>query len=148
MSEIEEMLNHYEPYKSTNGMIILDLLEHKKMSMEDLYSVLGTTSIAMEFILGKRLLSHKQIEKLAEIFGILPEIFSLDEQGFSGSSSPSYSENQQNNFQHSSNEENSSFQSEFGESNNQFDINKYNEEFNEADEFKPPAFQAKPFWED
>ncbi|MGY3803923.1 hypothetical protein ACWNT8_07680 [Pigmentibacter ruber] len=148
MSELEEMLNHYEPYKSTNGMIILDLLEHKKMSLEELYSVLGTSSIAMEFILGKRILTHKQIEKLAEIFGVLPEIFSLEEQGFLSGRSSSFSENQQNNFQHSPEEQSSSFQQNYEESNNQYNLENYNEEYNETDEFKPPAFQAKPFWED
>lgn len=150
MNELEQMFEHYTEYKSTNGMLILEMLEYKKLNMSDLFPILGSTSVLLEYINGKRQLSSKQIEKLAELFGVIPDVFKRDEkldQGISQAANfAEQSFKDENSQEHAERESN--FMSPFSQQENSFQDERFTQNFDENNEFKPQNFQAKPFWED
>ncbi len=150
MNELEQMFEHYTEYKTTNGMLILEMIEYKKLNMSDLFPILGSTSVLLEYINGKRQLSSKQIERLAELFGVVPDVFKRDEkleQGISQDANfAEQSFKDENSQEHAEREAN--FMSPFSQQENSFQDERFAQNFDDNNEFKPQNFQAKPFWED
>ncbi len=151
MTELEDIFEHYSDYKSTNGMLILEMIEFKKLNLSDLFPILGSSSVLLEYINGKRQLSGKQIEKLAELFGVMPEVFKLDEkleQGFAQNTNFSDHPFSKDENSQPHTEQDSAFMSPFSQQDNAFAEEQFRQNFAENNEFKPDSFQAKPFWED
>lgn len=149
MDELESNFSHYADFKNSNGMIILEMLEYKKLTLADLFPILGSTSVATEYLLGKRVLSAQQLEKLAELFGVLPEVFVLENlENKDSEQVKMFSEQKSQELYQQDHEEN--VQNEFISPFSQQDSteNTFSSQLEEENEFSSQAFQAKPFWED
>ncbi len=68
----------YSSFTLTNGMILHEIMQQKKIGFDEVFVILGPKSVVMEIINGKRFLKNSQIKQLAELFGINQDVFSVE----------------------------------------------------------------------
>lgn len=68
----------YSSFTLTNGMILHEIMQQKKIGFNEVFVILGPKSVVMEIINGKRFLKNSQIKQLAELFGINQDVFSVE----------------------------------------------------------------------
>jgi plasmid maintenance system antidote protein VapI len=139
-------LDSYPSFVMTNGMILKEMMDQKKLGFNDLFSILGPKNVVIEVISGKRSLKQSQMKQLAELFGTNSDVFNLLENNEVQSNSNlgfEETDNAQNPFL--SNEESNENNSE-----NMFHQNEMNSESDSEQEglTENNDFAMKPYWND
>ena len=141
MSNDFEKLSHYPSFNLTVGMLLLELLQEKKIGYNEVFSILGPKSSVNEIINGNRSLKNTQIKELAKLFGVNEEVFLIDEKNSLHSESSNLNPEFNNN---------SSYINDDNSMNNHFNGMDSTEESNifENNQNHEEENQIKPFWED
>ena len=70
-----EKLRNYPSFSMTNGMILQELMQEKRISFDEVFSILGPKNLVLEIINDKKVLKPSQIQMLARLFNISPDVF-------------------------------------------------------------------------